>query len=309
MTKSNSSTPRRHTNLDGRDPSSYGSSPPPYSAASSQSSRTSGSRDRASFYQNNSGYGSLTSSHPRLISITSVETTRNVDVPKDEFGWLKAVLLATLCLAAGYVLCTCINAAAARELESRILDWNMGEVLRQVDLEHWKLEHERFEDDRRRFKEEEERRLKALTWDGLSGDHTCSRYGTRQYRATLSHTPLGLNECYKKPIEIHGKEVLPQYCDVQGPCGHVVGHWDVSFDEGSCTPWWSGIDDKGCDRGTRKHRYEAKLMNLHTYDNWEALCTSTPATIYGVTYEGATSCFSSIWGKYGVWLVDDSRCL
>ena len=41
---------------------------------------------------------------------------------------------------------------------------------------------------------------------------------------------------------------------------------------------------------TFSQRYEARLMNLHRGDDWDAMCETTPATINGVHYDHPMIC-------------------
>jgi len=121
------------------------------------------------------------------------------------------------------------------------------------------------EEQKRQEREEEARKRASIAWIGLEPGH-CLRYKLKEYTATLSHVPLGLNgieECWNKSIEIHGRQWFPSQCEDQvckilmrllstsltfvilkSLCGRITGHWQVDFDEPSCTPWWSYSTDK-----------------------------------------------------------------
>ena len=79
----------------------------------------------------------------------------------------------------------------------------------EAEREQWRKERTDHEN-RERQKEEEERAL--IVWQDLKASTGCLRYGTREYSATLAHVPHGmdpLKECWKKSIEIHGRQIFP----------------------------------------------------------------------------------------------------
>ncbi|PPQ95305.1 hypothetical protein CVT25_001036 [Psilocybe cyanescens] len=245
-----------------------------------------------------------------------------------KFGALILILSLFSLVGFGYILNDFINQEThdriirdvAREERQRAVrrdEWN-AEVHdheeRRVNMHQerreWDREAKEKADEKRRREEEKTRQRVSIEWSGLQPSH-CLRYGVREYTATLTNVPVGfnaINECHIKPIEIHGREWAPTSCEDQGICGHVTGYWKVDSNEGGCTPWWSYFKDKGCvEPGIRRH--EAPLENLHNGDNWEDMCSTTPANINGVNYDGPTSCVD--WGKYGkwgIWLVNDNRC-
>ncbi|PPQ94981.1 hypothetical protein CVT25_005379 [Psilocybe cyanescens] len=196
------------------------------------------------------------------------------------------------------------------EWNTEVHDHEERRVKMHQERREWDREAKEKADEKRRREEEETRQRVSIEWSGLQPSH-CLRYGVREYTATLTNVPVGfnaINECHIKPIEIHGREWAPTSCEDQGICGHVTGYWKVDSNEGGCTPWWSYFKDKGCvEPGIRRH--EAPLENLHNGDNWEDMCSTTPANINGINYDGPTSCVD--WGKYGkwgIWLVNDNRC-
>jgi hypothetical protein len=140
--------------------------------------------------------------------------------------------------------------------------WNSERKAMVMEREQWR--EERADHDNRQRREEEEKRA-LLVWENLTPSNKCLRYGTREYSATLAHVPLGLDpwkECWKKSIDIHGRQILPSRCDTQvclfinlhypilhfsffqGICGAVTGHWIVDFNEATCVTWWDGYYDK-----------------------------------------------------------------
>jgi len=98
------------------------------------------------------------------------------------------------------------------------------------DVSKWEEERDDIEADRKKWAQErldeamkkhedEEKKRNDLVWDGLTPASRCLSYGTREYTATLSNVAVGLDplvECAKKPISIHGKEILPSSCTLVG---------------------------------------------------------------------------------------------
>ena len=133
----------------------------------------------------------------------------------------------------------------------------------EIAAEWDKLRRERADQENRERQEEEEKRA-LIVWQDLTASTQCLRYGTREYSAKLAHVPIGLDplkECWKKSIDIHGRQIFPSRCDTQvcfsnlhypifglevfqGMCGTVTGHWIVDFNEASCVTWWRGYDNK-----------------------------------------------------------------
>ena len=84
-----------------------------------------------------------------------------------------------------------------------------------MEREQWRKE--RADHENRQRREEEEKRA-LIVWENLTPSNKCLQYGTREYSATLTHVPLGLDplkECWKKSIDIHGRQILPSRCDTQ----------------------------------------------------------------------------------------------
>ena len=82
-----------------------------------------------------------------------------------------------------------------------------------AEREQWRKE--RVDHENRQRQEEEEKRA-LIVWENLPPSNKCLRYGTRGYSATLAHVPLGmdpLKECWKKSIDIHGRQNFPSRCD------------------------------------------------------------------------------------------------
>ena len=84
-----------------------------------------------------------------------------------------------------------------------------------IEREQWR--NERWDHENRQLREEEEKRA-LIVWENLTPSNRCLRYGTREYSATLAHVPLGLDplkECWKKSINIRGRQFFPSRCDTQ----------------------------------------------------------------------------------------------
>ena len=80
--------------------------------------------------------------------------------------------------------------------------------------------------EQRRWDEELAQKRGQIEWQGLQRQR-CIRYGTREYTATLSHVPLGLNpmdECRSKSLQINGRDLLPTRCEdqVSFPSSHTL---------------------------------------------------------------------------------------
>lgn len=73
------------------------------------------------------------------------------------------------------------------------------------------------EEQKRQEREELARKRVSIAWIGLEPGH-CLRYKLKEYTATLSHVPLGLDgieECRNKSVEIHGRQWFPSQCEDQ----------------------------------------------------------------------------------------------
>ena len=84
-----------------------------------------------------------------------------------------------------------------------------------AERERWRREI--IDHENRQHQEEEEKRA-LIVWQDLKASTQCLRFGTREYSATLAQVPLGmdpLKECWKKSIEIHGRQLFPSRCDTQ----------------------------------------------------------------------------------------------
>jgi len=158
---------------------------------------------------------------------------------------------------------------------------------------------------------QEERLRLNLHWGDVD-THTCTTYATRGYSAQLLNLPTSwydrVDACMATPLGIHGISYFPKYCDDKGP-GVVIGRWEIDQQEPDCTTYWDEYNDKGCTSpGSGKRHYTHKLMNLPEGSDWREFCATTPISFKNMHFPGAEECFTSIWGVYGRWELDDSRC-
>ncbi|KIM47271.1 hypothetical protein M413DRAFT_23494 [Hebeloma cylindrosporum] len=270
---------------------------------------------------------------------------KSVDVSESKNLPLWAVFaILSFCLYVGYTLNPMLNAAYHEALKR---GWDIEERYHQNLREAWTTEkrhhdvlqtqmHQerkvmeeerkswaREREERERRQKEQERRMHdeevkkraGISWEGLEAAEHCLRYGTREHTAILTHVPAGfdaLEECRNKPIEVHGRFMVPSRCEDQGLCGRVTGFWNVNFSEPACGTWWRSFEDKGCyESGVRL--YHSELENLQGGEDWRVMCSTTPGNIQGVHYDGPTSCvdWGSIFGvrPWGIWHVNDKGCL
>ena len=152
--------------------------------------------------------------------------------------------------------------------EAWVVDVQRHEIERasmEEERRKWDRQRREKEEKERQDKEEETRKRESIAWVGLEPGH-CLRYRLKEYTATLSRVPLGIDgieECWRKPVVIHGQEWFPSQCEdevsktripslnmsltfinLKGLCGRVTGHWQVDMNEPSCTPWWDYPTDK-----------------------------------------------------------------
>ena len=173
-----------------------------------------------------------------------------------KFLYLAALVFAILFMCLGYTLDSLIDSAYHTHRKAVRHRWAL-EVAKHQALRARHEEHERQRHD------DEIKKREGISWEGLAAAR-CLRYATREYTAVLAHVPLGfdaLEECRKKTINIHGRDLLPSRCEdkvgdytqrdnpltglcLKGTCGRVTGHWDVDFEEPGCVTWWQWFDDK-----------------------------------------------------------------
>ncbi|KAG1903136.1 uncharacterized protein F5891DRAFT_117832 [Suillus fuscotomentosus] len=171
-------------------------------------------------------------------------------------------------------------------------------------------EHERQVEERRKHEEKERLRLNMF-WTDLAS-HTCTSYATREYTARLVNVPSyydrRVEACMATPVEIHGAEYTPKWCEDNGP-NDVVGHWEVDQHEPDCASYWSWYKDFGCaSPGSGQRRIEHYLENIPSGADWKEFCATTPASFNGMHFMGAEICFQKDHGTYGHWVFDDENC-
>jgi hypothetical protein len=84
-----------------------------------------------------------------------------------------------------------------------------------AEREQWRRERT---DHENRERQEEEEKKALIVWQDIKASTQCLRYGTREYSATLARVPPGvdpLQECWKKSIDIHGRQIFPSRCDTE----------------------------------------------------------------------------------------------
>ncbi|KAG1729262.1 hypothetical protein EDB19DRAFT_125391 [Suillus lakei] len=197
-----------------------------------------------------------------------------------------------------------------REIEER----QRREEQERIRLrEQWSREvqeHEREVEERRKYEEEERLRLNMF-WSDLES-HTCTTYGTREYTARLVNVPSYYNRrveaCMATPVQIHGVEYTPKWCEDHGP-NNVIGHWEVDQHEPDCASYWIWYKDFGCiSPGSGQRRIEHYLENIPSGADWKEFCATTPASFRGMHFTGAQFCFNRNSATWGHWVFDDESC-
>ncbi|KAF8983818.1 hypothetical protein BDQ17DRAFT_1261075 [Cyathus striatus] len=139
------------------------------------------------------------------------------------------------------------------------------------------------------------------------------RFNTRLYSAPLlrgDEPVVGTTTKCGFEAWVHGRNVKPVRCELQGAKNETWGIWAVDYDEPSCATWWSPPKDTGCTAdGSGYRRYEAKLENVEWGASWEDMCKSTPVTFNKRTFNSPNHCINrGILGMYGAWTVEDTEC-
>ncbi|PPQ66827.1 hypothetical protein CVT24_008686 [Panaeolus cyanescens] len=161
--------------------------------------------------------------------------------------------------------------------------------------------------------------LATPTWENLRPGEHCLRYATREYTARLANAPPGaegFRACKTTPVIIHGREMLPTFCQDLGFGRGVWGFWSVDFDEPGCQTKWGRFMDLGCedslvdsDETPPVRRMESKLKNLQPGSNWQIMCVTTPADIAGQHFATPAQCMNAGKnGVFGFWEIQDTAC-
>ncbi|KZT67158.1 hypothetical protein DAEQUDRAFT_673800 [Daedalea quercina L-15889] len=177
------------------------------------------------------------------------------------------------------------------------------------EQEGWAREREERE---REWREEADRHrvhegnVLGLSW-GQVESHQCVRFGTREYTARLG---FDMQEaCQHMPVILNGAPVAMAHECMMGDT--LVGRWNINEGETACRPNWGDVYDKGCiGQGSGKHRFEARLWDLHGDEDWMTMCSTTPADVHGHHFDGPTHCENRgvLHGMVGMWDVDDHQC-
>ncbi|KAI0722797.1 hypothetical protein C8Q76DRAFT_720350 [Earliella scabrosa] len=243
-------------------------------------------------------------------------------------------LLLVLFLAQNLGLVTCpmdnVSAAEKRALrrqwkaektahDANVRGWNQERAFHEKEVRGWEQqraewrEEERQWEERRRDEErhrkEIERRRQGVWWTEPVGDAGCVAYGTRAYRARLMDIPQNLNwreVCEDMPVTIHERAIdAPDKCEKLKR--KVWATWYI--EDPQCTTYWDRLSHLGCSAGrTGFRRYSSRLMNLRRGDDWNKMCSTTPATISNVQFDHPTICVDENRGRTGIWDVPDSSC-
>ncbi|KAH9924867.1 uncharacterized protein B0H18DRAFT_1010513 [Fomitopsis serialis] len=220
---------------------------------------------------------------------------------------------------------------AGKEHEMDKERWVRGRRAYDADTGRWRRAMQGYEAAKRRWAEEQEgwarqRETREREWTeeadqhrvhegnvlGLSWgqieSHQCVRYGTREYTA---HLAFDVKEaCQHMPIVVNGAAVsTPHECVMEGDT--LVSRWNIDQGEAACKPYWGDLYDKGCiGQGSGKHRFEARLWDLHGDMDWMVMCATTPTDIRGQRFDGPTHCENrgAFYGMVGMWDVNDSQC-
>ncbi|KAK0432187.1 hypothetical protein EV421DRAFT_2040824 [Armillaria borealis] len=158
--------------------------------------------------------------------------------------------------------------------------------------------------------------LDGLTWTELTPSNRCLRYSTREYSALLrgvSNDEDSLKWCKEKEITIHGmKFKKPAHYTInvdKSGTTRVYGHWIVGSNEPRCMTTWE--DFRACAaKGSKYRRIEAQMGNHQPlWDDWQMMCSTTPADYEGHHFDRPDSCERSFFGSVtGVWLLKDDSC-
>ncbi|RPD66992.1 hypothetical protein L226DRAFT_529387 [Lentinus tigrinus ALCF2SS1-7] len=205
-----------------------------------------------------------------------------------------------------------------QEVEAERRDWWVKESHERdkwrrqeaADREKWARDEEewtRRREEEEQYRKEVEHRRQGVWWSEPWKNKGCYSSGIQAYSAHLFDIPDDLNwldVCMDMPIQIEGRWFdKPDKCERDET--HVWGTWMIG--EPGCALYWDRIHYMGCSAGqSGMKRYRARLMNLHKGDDWDKMCSTTPANILGVHYDRPTVCIDE--GRTGIWDYPDSSC-
>ncbi|KAI0720296.1 hypothetical protein C8T65DRAFT_634051 [Cerioporus squamosus] len=206
------------------------------------------------------------------------------------------------------------------EVETERRDWwtkvnsEREQWKKKVDTERqdWAREGEewaRRREEEERHRKEIEYRRQGVWWSEPWKSKGCYASGIQSYSAHLFDIPEDLNwldVCMDMPNHIDGRPFdKPNKCERDKT--HVWATW--MLDEPQCAVYWDRFDYVGCSPGQNGiKRYKAHLLNLHHGDDWDRMCSTTPANILGVHYDRPTVCVDEKDGRIGIWDIPDPYC-
>jgi len=199
--------------------------PPPYSYENSQQRRPQPRRPQQQNPQQRQtyscGYGPQPTERTPMLRgqpDTGLESGVSSSPPTTRHIWISKLpsLLLALLVACyfGYNLNPYIN---SRSYETTRQRWAREEAKHQVLEAVWEEKRARHEEQEKQRRDDEIKKRDGISWVGLAAAR-CSRYATREYTAVLANVPLGfdaLEECHKKTVDIHGRDLLPSRCEDQ----------------------------------------------------------------------------------------------
>ncbi|KAI0747306.1 hypothetical protein BC629DRAFT_1599492 [Irpex lacteus] len=190
--------------------------------------------------------------------------------------------------------------------------WRNEQSLHDTEVEgwvrqrrQWELEKARHEAEDQRWEKERWERMR-LYWGPLWRNDHCHAYATREYTARLWNIAPGadgLAACKQMSMTINRRSIFPSECEDRSRDG-IHGRWLVDYDETACRPYWNTLQDKGCvGEGAGLHRFEARLENIQSGDDWQRMCDTAPNIVNGIKFDSPTSCENRGWwsGMVGIW--------
>ena len=131
--------------------------------------------------------------------------------------YLTALSAAIILLYLGYNLNFFINPTYHETIRQEVAKLEALRLQMNHDEAIWEERRAIHEEQERQRHDDEIKKREGISWEGLSAAR-CLRYATREYTAVLTHVPIGfdaMEECRKKTINIHGRDLLPSHCEDQ----------------------------------------------------------------------------------------------
>ena len=201
--------------------------PPPYSYENPRQRRPQQRRPQQQNPQQRQtyprGYGPQPTEQTPMLprqSDTGLESGVSSSPPATRHIWisylpsLQALLALLVACYFGYNLNPYIN---SRYYETTRHKWALEESKHWALEAVWEEKRTRHEEQERQRRDDEIKKRDGISWEALAAAR-CSRYATREYTAVLANVPLGfdaLEECRKKTVNIHGRDLLPSHCEDQ----------------------------------------------------------------------------------------------